>query len=74
MALQDVILYRAQSLLSPQIDVNFRNLSSCDTTVYDQNAGGGGNRVGDTLCISSPLQTTFAFTNPLFQDVFIKIP
>ena len=31
MAFQGVILYRVQSFLSPQMDLKFRHLSSCDT-------------------------------------------
>ena len=35
-----VILYRIQSFLSPQIDLNFRHLFSCDTIgiLFEDNA------------------------------------
>ena len=33
MTFRGVILYRIQSFLSPRIDLNFRHLLSCDTTV-----------------------------------------
>ena len=34
----------------------------------------GGGKGGDTLKTPSPLRTTFAFSHPLFYDVFGKTP
>ena len=62
MAFREVILSRVQSFLSPRIDLNFRHLSSFDTTAklnLISTGGGGGGGVSTLSFVLLPL--TFLF-------------
>ena len=54
------------------VTAHILQLNYINANMYDQHFTGGTG--GDTLCTLSPLQTLFALTHSLFQDVFGGIP
>ena len=73
MGCQMVQFLSAVDIVAPTMFVNLTVLI-LNAGVRLKFSGGGGGRVGDTFKTSLPLRTTFAFTHPLFKDVFGKIP